>query len=1058
MFVVLTTVRVKMEEDSQNQDICRVCRCEGTSDRPLFHPCICTGSIKFIHQDCLVQWLRYSRKEYCELCKHRFHFTPIYSPDMPKRLPIADILSGLARSMGTAVRYWLHYTLVAVAWLGVVPLTACRIYRCLFTGSVSSVLTLPLDMLSTDNLVSDIFHGCFVVTCTLSAFISLVWLREQILHGGGPDWLDQDIQHEHEPPGNFGLVNQGNGQGAAQAANDNALPPIERANDNFGIINQGNVPGGAQAVIENALPVLPPVEGANDNFGGIINQGGGQGRAQPANENALPPIEVANENPDMIEEPPHQEVAHIPPNQNIPEGNEGELVHEGVAGNNNLDGGAAADDVNWNPIEWDRAAEELTWERLLGLDGSLVFLEHVFWVVSLNTMFILVFAFCPYHIGHFTIVGFKLKGWVSASHFEGLLTALCGYCVVGLCLVLLHTLAAIIRLNRSKRVLGLCYVVVKVALLSVVEIGVFPLIGGWWLDICSLSLFDATLKDREVSFKAAPGTSMFIHWLVGMVYVFYFASFILLLREVLRPGVLWFLRNLNDPDFNPVQEMIHLPIVRHTRRFLASMVIFGSTVLLMLWLPIKIIHALWPAFLPYHITLSSDTPVSELSLELLLLQVILPALLEQGHTRVWLKLLVRHWCATVSHVLGLRSYLLGDVPLDAQGGGIVIGGDAGAGDGAAAGGEGGEGGGGGGQAEEQPAEGVANPVVGGGGGVGAGGAGVGAGAAAGAAAGGGGDALAGGLGAAHQALLQRDGPTGFQAYVRPRWFGVRILGLVVMMCVSLTAASIMCLTLPVLVGRQCMYLALGDTKVHELYTGACGLYLCLLGIRGITLLASWVVLGWSQVILRLHQWGVMVSYLLRGVKAVIALVVVAVVVPLMVGVLMELVIVIPLRVPLHQTPILFLWQDWALGVLYTKIMCALVMMGPNWWLKTNLEHIYLGGVRGLDLNLLVGQTALPVIACLGACLTVPYVTAHTISPLLAPPSALILVERRIYPALLVITLLSSLIIMQVVQFTRLYEHIKNDKYLVGRRLVNYDHTSTHPLPQHPESEVTPFLR
>ena len=33
-----------------------------------------------------------------------------------------------------------------------------------------------------------------------------------------------------------------------------------------------------------------------------------------------------------------------------------------------------ADDNNWNPIEWDRAAEELTWERLLGLDGSLVFL------------------------------------------------------------------------------------------------------------------------------------------------------------------------------------------------------------------------------------------------------------------------------------------------------------------------------------------------------------------------------------------------------------------------------------------------------------------------------------------------------------------------------------------------------------------------------------------------------------------------------------------------------------------------------------------------------------
>ena len=29
--------------------------------------------------------------------------------------------------------------------------------------------------------------------------------------------------------------------------------------------------------------------------------------------------------------------------------------------------------------------------------------------------------------------------------------------------------------------------------------------------------------------------------------MFYFASFVILLREVLRPGVLWFLRNLNDP-------------------------------------------------------------------------------------------------------------------------------------------------------------------------------------------------------------------------------------------------------------------------------------------------------------------------------------------------------------------------------------------------------------------------------------------------------------------------------------------------------------------------------
>lgn len=106
--------------------------------------------------------------------------------------------------MVTAVKYWLHYTLVAIAWLGIVPLTACRIYRAVFAGSVDAIFTLPFDMLSTENLATDIFHGCFVVTCTLFAFVGLIWLREQILHGGGPDWLQRDnmvpVAREDPPP------------------------------------------------------------------------------------------------------------------------------------------------------------------------------------------------------------------------------------------------------------------------------------------------------------------------------------------------------------------------------------------------------------------------------------------------------------------------------------------------------------------------------------------------------------------------------------------------------------------------------------------------------------------------------------------------------------------------------------------------------------------------------------------------------------------------------------------------------------------------------------------
>lgn len=106
--------------------------------------------------------------------------------------------------------------------------------------------------------------------------------------------------------------------------------------------------------------------------------------------------------------------------------------------------------------------------------------------------------------------------------------------------------------------------------------------------------------------------------------------------------------------------MIHLPIIRHVRRLLASAVIFGTAVLLMLWLPVRLLRTIWPSFLPYTVALHTEAQVNELSLELLLLQVILPTLLEQSHTRTWLKAVVRGWCRVVSWILDLKSYLLGD--------------------------------------------------------------------------------------------------------------------------------------------------------------------------------------------------------------------------------------------------------------------------------------------------------------------------------------------------------------------------------------------------------------
>ncbi|ENN76540.1 hypothetical protein YQE_06991, partial [Dendroctonus ponderosae] len=867
-----------MAEELSNGDICRVCRSEGGADRPLFHPCICTGSIKWIHQECLVQWMRYSRKEYCELCSHKFSFTPIYSPDMPRRLPVRDLVSGLLSSVATAVKYWLHYTLVAIAWLGVVPLTACRIYRALFAGTADAILTLPFEMLSTENIAGDIFQGGFVVSCTLFAFAGLVWLREQILHGGGPDWLQRD---EMVPVG------------------DN--PP---------------------RVLQNIPEELQDNDDINE---GVVIQEEG---------------EPLQENQDQREQ----------------DGNIGE-------------------DNNWIPMEWDRAVEEITWERLLGLDGSLMFLEHVFWVISLNTLFIIIFAYSPYHMGVLTLNLFNLQEYASESHFEGLVTTLVGYNSVGW-----------FGLFAAKRVLGLCYVVVKVAMLSVIEIGIIPLVCGWWLDICSLNMFDATLKDREQSFRATPGTSIFIHWLIGMVYVYYFASFILLLREIVRPGVLWFLRNFNDPDFSPIQEMIHLPILEHIRKLIISAVIFGSAVLLMLWLPVRIIKIILPTFLPYTVSLNTESQVNELSLELLLLQVILPALLEQSHTRVWLKAFVRWWCKIIAWALNLHSYLLGDQATTNEN--VRDNAD---------------------RPDNVPGQDGGN------------------------------------LGAVHQALFMMEPPTGYQPYQRPKFFHARLFFLLVTVCCSLVLFSVMALTVPVWLGRRVMTLWLvgapppgpqisanaanTEVKVHELYTAACGLYLCWVAARAVTLVSSWLPQGRAAMLDRLKQWC------LLGLKTIAASALLLGVIPLLFGLLLELVVIIPLRVPIHQTPILFIWQDWALGVLYTKIACAVTIMGPDWFLRAAIERAYRDGIRDMHLSFVFMELALPVIVCLGFALAIPYVMAYSIIPLFVTNLQFRnVIARRLYPFLLLVATVNTIIVLQIRQFKKLYEHIKNDKYLVGQRL------------------------
>ncbi|XP_014390474.1 PREDICTED: E3 ubiquitin-protein ligase MARCH1 isoform X1 [Myotis brandtii] len=59
-------------DGSDNLKLCRICHCEGDEESPLITPCRCTGTLRFVHQSCLHQWIKSSDTRCCELCKYDF--------------------------------------------------------------------------------------------------------------------------------------------------------------------------------------------------------------------------------------------------------------------------------------------------------------------------------------------------------------------------------------------------------------------------------------------------------------------------------------------------------------------------------------------------------------------------------------------------------------------------------------------------------------------------------------------------------------------------------------------------------------------------------------------------------------------------------------------------------------------------------------------------------------------------------------------------------------------------------------------------------------------------
>lgn len=109
-----------MSEDN-NGAVCRVCHCEEEPSRPLYYPCKCRGSIKYVHQECLLKWIEVSGKDdaLCELCGSKYSFRRVYTTGLrPPAIGLIDIIEEVFNGVverAHGLYSWLETLVVLIA-------------------------------------------------------------------------------------------------------------------------------------------------------------------------------------------------------------------------------------------------------------------------------------------------------------------------------------------------------------------------------------------------------------------------------------------------------------------------------------------------------------------------------------------------------------------------------------------------------------------------------------------------------------------------------------------------------------------------------------------------------------------------------------------------------------------------------------------------------------------------------------------------------------------------------------------------------------------------------
>ncbi|XP_076357945.1 E3 ubiquitin-protein ligase MARCHF6-like [Tachypleus tridentatus] len=857
-------------------DMCRICRSQGMPGSPLYYPCACTGSMKYVHEECLMQWLKYSTNEFCEVCTHHFSFTQVYSTDVPHSNSLKDVSLVITQLIFKILKKCVWCSFILCLWLGVLPLVIAHVFTFLFSGSFGSLLKLPLFLVKTENLLSDILFGWCIIVCALLVFFGLVWLHDEIDLHGGPYWLKQQ-----------------------------------------------------------------------------------QGRL-------LQEMDLE----DVIETEEVDETLFELPNEN------GEEYHE-------------------NRNEENENIEDVTWTEVLGFDGSSYFFKNFKLVIVLLAVAIVIFvnlsvfdalcyistAFYPYICGRLLFRDqLQEQGMKTPySYFDGIQRLLSGYIILGLTFYCLSYIFSKCGLFILSWCAGLGCVAVKVFLLVVLDAVLFPVFCGLWLDVCTMTIFNRTTQDLENSLKSSPTTFGIFYWVMGFTVIYVCSCVVLLLRDIFRPGFFWFFPHLYDLEFSAVRNLIVTSVFKQVYDLFISLCVYLVITSLIIWIPSLLLSEYFPKFLPYKMQLSSELIVSDLSLEIVIIQVLLPLMFDIETPWQLLKCFITGWFSSVSSFLGIHSYFFGtSIELEQVQ-----------------------------NKDEQDLELIKQ---------------------------------------------QTAEDSNIQKYKLASFLSFRILLLLAIACFNMVLGGLAILVIPVLLGRIVLLRLFEKPDIHDAYTITCGVFIIWLSFRLVSCLSTAFQSypQWNLFIKEVKQWLAVVC------KSIIGIFLLVGVIPLLLGLFFDLAFIVPLKIPDSETPVLYVWQDWVIGVLQAKLLAIIILARPDWWLADVIQKIHCDGFNQVSLRTVCMNMVLPTVIFLVLALILPFgVSSYLAFHFELSHETRHRILRKFYPVVFTGVLVSLGIFYLVRSISRIYGKWINERYLIGRYLTNYVRENDHSDDQeHLESQNT----